>query len=145
MARRRSRPRARWAARHRQPRHPGSRGPEDARSKVPWGPFLPRVVPTPVDRTSRSVHLSVRGLSLRPHACRGRPCPSDLMAWGHARQRVGATPHLPVAYKEPAALYLTAPALPAAPEPHAGAFGASCGELQFQADHEPKRTFLHLP
>jgi hypothetical protein len=37
------------------------------------------------------------------------------------------------------------PDLPAAPEPHVGAFRVSRGELQFQADHEPKRTFLHLP
>jgi hypothetical protein len=29
--------------------------------------------------------------------------------------------------------------------PYAGALGACRGELKFQADHEPKGTFLYLP
>jgi hypothetical protein len=74
----------------------------------------PRRVSCPHSSTGRPhrVHWSVRGFSLRPHACRGRPCPGDLMTRGLARRRLGVVPHLPVAYKGPVALHLDATVLP---------------------------------
>jgi hypothetical protein len=60
------------------------------------------------------VHWSVRGLSLRPHACRGRPCPGDLMTWGLTRRRLGAAPHLPAAYLRDLRPFLAG----SAPPPH---------------------------
>jgi hypothetical protein len=53
-ARRQERPRARRVARRRHPRRPGSRGPQDTRSKAHWCPSPPRVVPTLVARPPTS-------------------------------------------------------------------------------------------